>query len=82
MALINREVGILAATTVALSPRVRRVARQGAVYGLAGALKAGDVVMSTARGAVRGAQAGVSGEDGASAPTARPTQTDATREPS
>ena len=69
MALIEREVGAaVAATAVALSPRARKIVRQGAVYGLAGAIKAGDVVVSTARGAVRGAQQGVTGrEDGGAA---------------
>ena len=74
MALIEREVGAaVAATAVALSPRARRLVRQGAVYGLAGAIKAGDVVVSTARGAARGAQQGVTGHQGpgggASAPS-------------
>ena len=62
MALIEREVGAaVAATAMAKSPRARRLVRQGAVYGLAGAIKAGDVVASTARGAMRGAQQGVTG---------------------
>jgi nucleoside phosphorylase len=67
MALIEREVGAaVAATAMAMSPRARKIVRQGAVYGLAGAIKAGDVVFSTARGAVRGAQQGVTGRpDGA-----------------
>jgi nucleoside phosphorylase len=57
MALIEREVGVaIAATAATLSPRVRRVARQGAVYGLAGALKVGDVAAATARGIAQGAQ--------------------------
>jgi hypothetical protein len=62
VALIEKEVGMaVAATAAALSPRAREVARRGAVYGLAGALKLGDVVVSTARGAARGAEAGISG---------------------
>jgi hypothetical protein len=73
MALIEREVGAaVAATAVALSPRARRLARQGAVYGLAGAIKAGDVVLSTARGAMRGAQQGVSGREDGGAEKAAP----------
>lgn len=48
-------VGVVAAAAV-FSPRARRIARQGAVYGLAGALKAGDVAVAAARGAARGAQ--------------------------
>jgi hypothetical protein len=65
MALIEKEAGLAAvAVAAAVSPRVRGALRQGAVYGLAGAMKAGDVVVSTAKGAARGAQAGVSGENG------------------
>jgi hypothetical protein len=46
------EVGIaVAATAIAFSPQVRGWLRRGAVYGLAAALKAGDAVSSTARGA-------------------------------
>jgi hypothetical protein len=63
MGLIDRQTGLLvAATAVATSPEARRVARQGVVYGVAGALKAGDFVVSAARGAARGAQAGLSGD--------------------
>jgi phage tail tape-measure protein len=62
MALIEREIALaVGATAVALSPKARSVARKGAVYGLAGALKVGDMVSSTARGAGRGAQEGVRG---------------------
>jgi hypothetical protein len=54
---MESEVAIaVAATATLLSPRVRRVLRSGAVYGLAGALIAGDAVSSIARGAGRGAQ--------------------------
>lgn len=71
MALIDREVGVaVAATTALLSPRAREVARKGAVYGLAGVLKVGDLVVGTARGAARGASEGVSGPSGASDPGA------------
>jgi hypothetical protein len=49
----------VAATAVALSPRARRVLRRGAVYGVAGVLKATDVATAAARGVARGA----SGED-------------------
>ena len=52
---LDSEVAIaVAATAVALSPRVRRVLRRGAVYGVAGALKATDVVTATARGVAQG----------------------------
>jgi hypothetical protein len=44
----------VAATAAVLSPPVRRVLRRGAVYGLAGAIMAGDAVSSFARGAARG----------------------------
>jgi hypothetical protein len=80
MALIEREIAVAVGTTaVALSPKARSFARKGAVYGLAGVLKVGDVVSSTARGAARGAREGVRGQStGASAepasaakPTAR-----------
>jgi hypothetical protein len=39
----------VAATAVVLSPRVRGVVRKGAVYGVAGAMKAADAVTSAAR---------------------------------
>jgi hypothetical protein len=65
MGLVDRDVGVaVAATAAVLSPRARQVFRKGAVYGLAGALKAGDVVVATARGAARGVQGGVGGGDG------------------
>jgi hypothetical protein len=57
MGLIEEEVvAAVAATAVAVSPRARKVARKGAVYGIAAALKAGDVVASAARGVARGAR--------------------------
>ena len=43
-------------------PRARSLFRRGAVYGLAGALKAADVAVAAARGAVRGAREGVQTE--------------------
>jgi hypothetical protein len=59
MALIEDEVvAAVAATAAVLSPRVRKIARKGAVYGLAGALKAGDVAVAAARGAARAGQPG------------------------
>ena len=65
MALLDREVGVaVAATATVLSPRAREAVRKGAVYGLAGVLKAGDVAFSTVRGAARGAQEGVTSQDG------------------
>lgn len=77
MGLIDEElVAAVAATAAALSPRARKVARQGAVYGLAGAMKAGDVVASAARGAVRGVQSPSAADGSQTAPstTAAPSQ--------
>ena len=62
--LMETEVGVaLVATAAAVSPRARNVLRRGAVYGLAGAMKAGDVVYGAARGVVRGAASSVSGSN-------------------
>ncbi len=55
----------VAATAMVCSPRMREVLRRGAVYGVAGALMAGDAVASFARGVGRGAQ-----QAAASAPAA------------
>jgi hypothetical protein len=46
----------VAATATVLSPRVRSMVRRGAVYGVAGALIAGDAAASVARGFGRGTQ--------------------------
>jgi len=47
----DSEVGIaIAATAVVLSPQVRNLLRRGAVYALAGVMKAGDAVGGAARG--------------------------------
>jgi hypothetical protein len=63
MGLLDGQKGLtVAAAALAMSPDARRVARRGLVYGVAGTLKAGDVVVSAARGAARGAQAGFAGE--------------------
>ena len=52
---LDSEVAVaVAATAVALSPRARRLVRRGAVYGVAGALKATDVVTAAARGVASG----------------------------
>jgi hypothetical protein len=63
---LESEVAIaVAATAAALSPRFRRVLRRGAVYGVAGALKATDVVTAAARGVASGVgsePAGTGGE--------------------
>jgi hypothetical protein len=69
---MDREAGAIAAATAAVvSPRARELLRRGAVYGLAGLLKAGDVAVAAARGAVKGAKDGASGTtQTASKPTA------------
>ena len=62
---LDSEVAVaVAATAAAFSPRFRRVLRRGAVYGVAGVLKATDVATAAARGVARGA----SGEDDAPRP--------------
>jgi hypothetical protein len=59
---VESEVAVaVAATAAVLSPRVRRLAHSGAVYGLAGALIAADAVTATARGVGRGVQEGGGG---------------------
>ena len=61
---LDSEVAVaVAATAAALSPGFRRVLRRGAVYGVAGVLKATDVATAAARGVARGA-----GSDGDAAP--------------
>lgn len=53
----DSEVGIaVAVTALALSPKARNVLRRGLVYGLAGAMKAGDAVSNAARGVATQAQ--------------------------
>jgi len=46
----------VAATAAVLSPRVRGMLRRGAVYGLAGVLRAGDAISSAAPAVSQGAQ--------------------------
>jgi hypothetical protein len=54
---LEPEIAITAAVTAAvLSPQVRGVLRRGAVFGLAGALMAGDALSAFARGVGRGVQ--------------------------
>jgi hypothetical protein len=56
---LDSEVAVaVAATAAALSPGFRRVLRRGAVYGVAGVLKATDVATAAARGIARGASSG------------------------
>ncbi len=49
-------IAVAAAAAALLSPRVRKVARKGAVYGLAGLLRAADLGIAVARGAVSATQ--------------------------
>ncbi len=54
---LESEVVVAVAATAALfSPRARKVLRRGAVYGVAGALMAGDAVSSVIRNAAPGVQ--------------------------
>jgi hypothetical protein len=63
---LDSEVAVaVAATAVAMSPRARRLLRSGAVYGVAGALKATDVVTAAARGVAHG----MSSQEGGAAAT-------------
>ncbi len=55
----------VAATAVVCSPKARAVLRRGAVYGLAGALRAGDALAAFARGVGRGAQEAAASVPGA-----------------
>jgi hypothetical protein len=67
---VNAETGLMgAATAAAVSPRARELLRRGAVYGLAGAMRAGDVVAAAARGAVRGARESIAQENGTAGTT-------------
>lgn len=62
---VNAETGLMsAATAAAVSPRARELLRRGVVYGLAGAMRAGDVVVAATRGAVRGARESIAQENG------------------
>jgi hypothetical protein len=65
----------VAASALLFSPRVRQVARRGAVLGVAGAMKAADTVGSAARGVVAHAPT-PSSSNGASRarPASRPTR--------
>jgi hypothetical protein len=79
---LDREVAIaVTATAAALSPRVRQVLRRGAVYGVAGALKATDVVTAAARGAMREmkpqSEPAAPSDEPAEAPEERPRTKDA-----
>jgi hypothetical protein len=68
------EVAVAVAATAALfSPKVRRFLRRGAVYGVAGALKAGDALTGMARGVGRGIlEATAKSHNGSDHPQAEP----------
>jgi hypothetical protein len=63
---LEPEVAVAVAVTAAVaSPPVRKVLRQGAVYGLAGLMMAGDKLTAIARSAAEGARqaAGAAGRE-------------------
>lgn len=65
--IVSPEVGAAAAATaIVLSSRTRRWLREGAVYGLAGVLTAGDALFSFGRGVGRGVK--LRGGNGMSTP--------------
>lgn len=67
--LVSTESAFVAAATAAVfSPRTRETLRRGAVLGVAGALKVGDVVTGAARGVTRG----VRGEETAASSSSTP----------
>jgi hypothetical protein len=51
-----------AGAPTAAAPNAKELFRRGAVYGLAGVMKATDVAVAAARGAVRGAREGMAEE--------------------
>jgi len=71
---LEPEIAVTAAVTAALfSQRGRQILRHGAVYGLAGALIAGDAITSFARSIGQGfRQGGTSAPEGSSAPEGNP----------
>jgi hypothetical protein len=73
--LVSTESAVVATATAAIfSPRTRETLRRGAVLGVAGAMKAGDVVVAGARGVVRGVRGdgdGSSQRSGTGGSTAR-----------
>jgi hypothetical protein len=79
--LISTESAVVAAATAAVfSPKTRDTIRRGAVLGVAGMLKATDVVSGAARGVVRGFKGENPGEttaasNGAQAPTSARSRT-------
>lgn len=57
------------ATAPGASPTARELFRRGAIYGLAGVLRAADVTVAAARGAVRGAKEGAASASGPCGPS-------------
>jgi hypothetical protein len=67
--LFSRESALVAAATAAVfSPRTRETFRRGAVLGVTGALKVGDVAAGVARGAARGVRSQTGSGGGSSRP--------------
>lgn len=65
------QVAVAVAVTAAISsPRIRRLVRRGMVYGVAGALMAGDAISLAARSAALAARAAASEETKTAEPTA------------
>jgi hypothetical protein len=90
--LMSTESAVVAAATAAVfSPRTRETLRRGAVLGVTGAFKVGDVVAGAARGATRGIRgdeqaptsAGrTNGGTGTAPATAKPRRSNASSRPS
>lgn len=73
---------VAAATAAVFSPKTRETVRKGAVYGVAGALKVGDVVSGAARGVVngvRGEQAEANGAPSTAAASSTPARRTSSR---
>jgi hypothetical protein len=71
---LEPEVAVTAAVAaVVFSPRGRQLLRRGAIYGIAGALIAGDAIASFARSVGQGfRQVGASTAEGSSSPQGTP----------
>lgn len=68
------QVAVAVAVTAAISsPRIRRFVRRGMVYGVAGALMAGDAISSAARGAALAAREAAASAASEETKTAEPT---------
>ena len=70
---LDSEVAVaVAATAAVMSPRARRVMRKGAVYGVAGVLKAADLASAAVRGVASGAGSVAKQEDEPGSAAAEP----------